>query len=87
MAAQGPELPRDNVQEKLAAMDNVPLFMRSLPSGDKTGADDSIALEALKALIHEGTPDGVYTFHLNCVLPSRTIRLLPFRASEAFLPV
>ena len=65
MAAQGPELPLDNVQEKLVAMDNVPLFMRSLPSGDKTGADDSIALEALQALIHEGTPDGVYQVYLD----------------------
>ena len=81
MAAQGPELPPDNVQEKMAAMDNVPLFMRSLPSGDKTGADDTIALEALRALIHEGTPDGVYSFRLNCVLPSPTSRLLPFRAN------
>jgi hypothetical protein len=49
-------------------MDNVPLFMRSLPSGDKTGADDTIALEALQALIHEGTPDGVYQFHLDRTL-------------------
>lgn len=77
MAVPGPELPFDNVQEKLAAMDNVPLFMRSLPSGDITGADDTIAIEALKALTHEGTPDGVYMFHLNCVFPSPTTRLLP----------
>ena len=81
MAAQGPELPLDNMQEKLAAMDHVPLFMRTLPSGDTTGTDDSIALEALKALIHEGTPDGVCRYHLNCVLPSPTSRLLPFRSS------
>jgi hypothetical protein len=81
MAAQGPELPPDNVQEMLAAMDNVPLFMRSLPSGDKTGADDTIAIEALKALTHEGTPDGVYRFYLNCVLPSPRSRLLPFQPS------
>lgn len=77
MAVPGPKLPPDDVQEKLAAMDNVPLFMRSLPSGDKTGADDTIAIEALKALTHEGTPDGVYTFHLNYVSPSPTTRLLP----------
>jgi len=59
MATRGPELPLDNVREKLVAMDSVPLFMRSLPSGDKTGAEDSIALEALQALIHEGTPDEI----------------------------
>ena len=78
MAAQGPEPAPDNLQDKLAAMNNVPLFMRSLPSGDKTGADDTVALEALQALIHEGTPDGVYQFHLSRVFASSKGRLLPF---------
>ena len=80
MAADGPQLAPDDVQEKLAAMDNVPLFMRSLPSRDKTGAEDTVALEALQALIHEGTPDGLYPIHLDCVPPSPIGRLLPFRS-------
>jgi hypothetical protein len=82
MAAQGPNLAPDNLQEKLTAMHNVPLFMRSLPSGDKTGAEDTVALEALRALIHEGTPDGVCQFHLDRVPKVGCCR--SDRAPEAF---
>lgn len=49
-------------------MDNVPLFMRDLPGEDeaeqgkgKGNADEtsSVALEALKSLVYDGTPDEV----------------------------
>ena len=40
--------------DKLAALDSVPLFMRSLP---EDGTDD-VTLSALQSLVHDGTPDG-----------------------------
>ncbi|CCA67784.1 related to CNS1-cyclophilin seven suppressor [Serendipita indica DSM 11827] len=44
-----------DVQQKLKEMDSVPLFMKTLPSdGEEAGE----ALEALQALVHDGTPDG-----------------------------
>ena len=42
------------LDDKLAAFDNVPLFMKSLPED----SSDDVALSALQALAHEGTPDG-----------------------------
>lgn len=51
----GPQkLPSKDIEEKLTAFDNVPLFMRSLPSED---ADDAV-VAALQSLAYEGTPDG-----------------------------
>ncbi|TFK94731.1 40S ribosomal protein S7 [Polyporus arcularius HHB13444] len=41
------------LDEKLAAFDNVPLFMKSLPE-DST---DDVAISALQSLAYEGTPD------------------------------
>ena len=40
---------------KLKEMDSVPLFMKSLPDDPDQPND---AVEALQALVHEGTPDG-----------------------------
>ena len=42
------------IEEKLAAFDNVPLFMKSLPDD----AADDVAISALQSLAYEGTPDG-----------------------------
>ena len=47
-----------SVDEKLAAFDSVPLFMKSLP--DDYGNDPAIS--ALQSLAHEGTPDGWFAF-------------------------
>ncbi|KAI0091899.1 hypothetical protein BDY19DRAFT_927338 [Irpex rosettiformis] len=44
-----------SVDEKLAAFDSVPLFMKSLP--DDYGND--AAISALQSLAHEGTPDEI----------------------------
>ena len=44
-----------DTQQKLKEMDSVPLFMKTLPSDGEEGGD---AIEALQALLHEGTPDG-----------------------------
>lgn len=51
----GPQsLPDTYADEKLAAFDSVPLFMKSLPEE----ADDDAAIAALQSLAFEGTPDG-----------------------------
>ena len=42
------------IDEKLAALDDVPLLMQSLPDGPA----DNIALDALQSLAYDGTPDG-----------------------------
>jgi small subunit ribosomal protein S7e len=42
------------IEDKLAALDSVPLFMKSLPTED---ADDTV-ISALQSLAYEGTPDG-----------------------------
>ena len=56
MAFQGkvPLPQRIPLEEKLAEFDNVPLFMKSLPED----ASDDVAIAALQALAHDGTPDG-----------------------------
>ncbi|KAJ8481730.1 hypothetical protein ONZ51_g5828 [Trametes cubensis] len=43
------------VDEKLAAFDSVPLFMKSLPED----AADDVAISALQSLAYEGTPDEI----------------------------
>lgn len=45
-----------SVDEKLAAFDSVPLFMKSLPED----YDNDPAISALQSLAHEGTPDGKF---------------------------
>jgi hypothetical protein len=51
----GPQpLSKNVLEEKLAAFDTVPLFMKTLPGED---TDDAV-LAALQDLAHEGTPDG-----------------------------
>ncbi|KAG8821778.1 hypothetical protein FRC19_007258 [Serendipita sp. 401] len=45
-------------QAKLKEMDSVPLFMRDLP---KDSEEQSEALEALQALVYDGTPDEIAT--------------------------
>lgn len=47
----------DKMQEMLASLDNMPLFMSSLPDA---GLESNDALEALQSLVHDGTPDGGY---------------------------
>ncbi|KAI0375711.1 40S ribosomal protein S7 [Pilatotrama ljubarskyi] len=42
-------------EEKLAAFDSVPLFMKSLPED----AADDVAISALQSLAYEGTPDEI----------------------------
>jgi hypothetical protein len=40
----------------LEEMDQIPLFMKSLP---EDGGEDNITLQALQALAYEGTPEGM----------------------------
>ena len=48
-------------EEKMAAFDSVPLFMKSLPED----ALDDPTVAALQSLAHDGTPDGMhYTLRL-----------------------
>ncbi|KAJ6627495.1 hypothetical protein B0H10DRAFT_1779632 [Mycena sp. CBHHK59/15] len=47
--------PKETLEEKLAAFDSVPLFMKSLPDED---TDDPM-IAALQSLAHEGTPDEI----------------------------
>lgn len=49
-----------DVQSKLKEMESLPLFMKSLP--DDTDQPNE-AVEALQALVHEGTPDGRALIH------------------------
>lgn len=49
----GPQPLHKNVEEKLAELDSVPLFMKSLPEDT-----DDVAIAALQELAYEGTPDG-----------------------------
>ncbi|KAG6850155.1 hypothetical protein H0H93_000282 [Arthromyces matolae] len=51
----GPEAPVKDLEATLAAFDNIPLFMKSLPTDD---TEDS-SLAALQSLVHDGTPDEV----------------------------
>lgn len=52
----GPQTrPEEDHEKKLAELNNVPLFMTSV---DMNGDEPNDALEALRALAYEGTPDG-----------------------------
>jgi small subunit ribosomal protein S7e len=42
------------IDDKLAAFDSVPLFMKSLP---QEGTDD-VTLDALQSLVFDGSPNG-----------------------------
>ncbi|KAI6105448.1 hypothetical protein F5141DRAFT_1123779 [Pisolithus sp. B1] len=56
MAFIGPEeAPRVDFDEKMAAVENIPLFMKSLPAD----SSDDVAVQALQSLAHEGTPDEI----------------------------
>lgn len=52
MATVGPQ-PRQS-ENTLEELENVPLFMRSLPEN----SSDDATISALQSLAHEGTPDG-----------------------------
>jgi len=53
MAFIGPEeAPESDFDEKMAAMEKLPLFTKSL------GGEDNVAMQALQSLAYEGTPDG-----------------------------
>jgi len=55
MAFIGPEeAPESDFDEKMAAMEKLPLFTKSL-GGEDT---DNVAMQALQSLAYEGTPDG-----------------------------
>lgn len=54
MAGPQPADKLDDLVEKLAEFDSVPLFMKSLP----TEETEDVALAALQSLAYEGTPDG-----------------------------
>jgi hypothetical protein len=57
MARIGPDTLSDEaLKEKLAAFDNVPLFMKALP--DAVDAEQDPTYTALQSLVHGGTPDG-----------------------------
>lgn len=55
MTTAGPAAPSS--EDRMKAFESVPLFMTKLP--DASEETDDAALQALQALIHEGTPDGV----------------------------
>lgn len=59
-----------SVDDKLAAFDSVPLFMKSLP---EDAADDPI-VGALQSLAFEGTPDGKYQSYV-CVTNPQLLHL------------
>jgi len=42
--------------EHLASLDSLPFFISSLPDDPA----DNVALSALRSLVHDGTPDGLY---------------------------
>jgi hypothetical protein len=49
-----PQPVESSVDDKLAAFDSVPLFMKSLPEH----IENDPVISALQSLAHEGTPDG-----------------------------
>ena len=49
-----PQPPETSIDQKLAAFDAVPLFMKSLP---EDSLNDPV-ISALQSLVYDGTPDG-----------------------------
>ncbi|KAG9317184.1 40S ribosomal protein S7 [Chiua virens] len=69
MASQiGPQPLEVDLDESLASLESLPLFMKSLPS-DSEGTDD-VALQALQSLAYDGSPDGASTLSLIMSLTS-----------------
>ncbi|KAI6128482.1 hypothetical protein EDD16DRAFT_1548837 [Pisolithus croceorrhizus] len=52
----------------MAAVENLPLFMKSLPAD----SSDDIAVQALQSLAHEGTPDASNLLARDCPKFQRT---------------
>ncbi|KAH0839637.1 40S ribosomal protein S7 [Lanmaoa asiatica] len=56
MASQiGPQPAQVDLEETLASLESLPLFMKSLPSEDS----DDVAFQALQSLAHDGTADEI----------------------------
>ncbi|KAF8558983.1 40S ribosomal protein S7 [Imleria badia] len=56
MASQiGPQPAKADLEETLASLESLPLFMKSLPAEDS----DDVALQALQSLAHDGTADEI----------------------------
>lgn len=55
VVAAGPFPEAPSFEDKLAAFDSIPLFMKSLPEGDSENA----AISALQDLAYDGTPDEI----------------------------
>ena len=81
--------PKMNFDDKLKSLDEVPLFMRDLPTSETKGAgkgkaqavdiESNTALEALQRLAFDGEPDGE---NASCVMKScglLTVHLLRYR--------
>jgi hypothetical protein len=54
MTALFPQPAESSFEEKIAALQNTPLFMKSLPSEE---SNDPV-IQALQSLAFDGTPDG-----------------------------
>ncbi|KIY45880.1 TPR-like protein [Fistulina hepatica ATCC 64428] len=52
-------LPQPRNDLDLSSFDNIPLFMKSLPTDIDSDAPGGVALEALQSLVHEGPPDEI----------------------------
>lgn len=48
------ELSQEEIESKLKAFDEIPLFMKSLPEDES----ENPMIAALQDLVYEGTPDG-----------------------------
>jgi small subunit ribosomal protein S7e len=48
------EVTKEEIDSKLKAFDDIPLFMKSLPEEESENA----TIAALQDLLYEGTPDG-----------------------------
>lgn len=58
--------PQKDFESHLSSLDNVPLFMKDLPTD---GSEDTLAIDALQSLTFDGTPDGQCGWECEASIP------------------
>ena len=82
-ATAGPSAPAGKDLDVDEVMRSTPFFMNELPKADGE-AEENVALEALRSLVYEGTPDGSYRARVRSLTNAEIAENLRLQANSYF---